>query len=206
MTTVREINTRLMGYSQIATVTELAKSMLRIMVPDADRAGLEETPKRFAQALAFWLSGYDAKPEDVLKLFEDGAEHCNEMIFQASIPLYSLCEHHLAPFFGVAHIGYIPNASEPKIVGLSKLARLVDIFARRLQVQERLTQEIAQALQEHLQPIGVGVVIRCRHLCMESRGIQKIGTTTYTSALRGGIKEDARARSEFLQFVNSADR
>lgn len=129
---------------------------------DAQRAGLEETPKRVADAWEFWTQGYKQKPEDVLKEFEDGADNYDEMVFQNGIPLFSQCEHHLAPFFGVAHIGYIPNG---KIVGLSKLARLVEVFARRLQVQERLTTQIADALKDTLGAKAVGVVIRCRHLC-----------------------------------------
>lgn len=166
------------------------------------RPGLKETPKRWAAAMGFLTSGYGQDPGKVLKSFDDGAEHYDEMVFQGGIPLFSLCEHHVAPFFGVAHIGYIPSG---KIVGLSKLARVADIFARRLQVQERLTQQIAHALQEHLQPKAVGVVLRCRHLCMESRGVQKIGTLTHTSSLHGAFQESARARQEFMQFVALAD-
>jgi GTP cyclohydrolase I len=165
------------------------------------RPGLSETPARAAKAWRFWTSGYDQKPEDVLKSFEDGAEYYDEMVVQLSIPVFSHCEHHLAPIFGVAHIGYLPHG---KIVGLSKLSRVVDIFARRLQVQERLTRQIADCLQAHLQPLGVGVVLQCRHLCMESRGIQRMGTVTTTSALLGALKDHSGARSEFLALVNTA--
>lgn len=164
------------------------------------REGLLDTPKRFATAWNFWTSGYGQEPKDVLKTFKDGKT--DEMVFQGGIPVWSLCEHHLAPFFGVAHIGYIPGDS---IVGLSKLARLVDVFARRLQVQERCTAEIADALFTEIGAKGVGVVLRCRHTCMESRGVQKAGTITYTSALRGVFKDGA-ARQEFLQFVATADQ
>lgn len=166
------------------------------------REGLRETPDRFAKAWEFLTSGYDQDPEQVLKSFEDGSERYDEMVFQGAVPVWSMCEHHMLPFWGVAHIGYIPNG---KIVGLSKFSRLVDIFARRLQVQERLTAQIADALDEHLKPKGVGVVLRCRHGCMESRGIQKSGTVTFTSALRGGLKT-AEARAEFLKFVELADQ
>ena len=169
---------------------------------DPDRGGLLETPSRVVRAWKFWTSGYGKDPAAVLKTFDDGAEGYDELICQGNIPLYSQCEHHMASFFGVAHIGYIPDK---RIVGLSKLSRVVDIFARRLQVQERLTQQVAHAIEEHLQPKAVGVVLRCRHLCMESRGIQKPGTITYTSALLGSFKTHGDARSEFLRFVESCD-
>lgn len=169
--------------------------------PAGSRSGTEETPIRMAKALMDMTSGYDERPEDVLKTFEDGAEHYDQMVFQGSIPFYSLCEHHVVPFFGVAHIGYIPSG---RIAGLSKLARLVELFAKRLQVQERLTSQIANALNENLKPVGVGVVIKARHMCMESRGVKKPGTITYTSALLGAIREEARG--EFMHFVDLADR
>ena len=181
---------------------EYFRRILQQIDPDPNREGLRETPDRVAQAFKFWTSGYNKDPKDVLKTFEDGASVYDELVFQGGIQIHSLCEHHIAPFFGVAHIGYIPNG---KIVGLSKLARLAEIFARRLQVQERLTCQIAQALEEHLDPLGVGVVLRCRHLCMESRGIQKSGTITYTSALLGAFKKETSARDEFLKFVALAD-
>jgi GTP cyclohydrolase I len=185
------------------TEEELIKAILgRIVGEEPDRQGLQETPKRYVTALAFWTKGYQEDPKSVLKEFEDGAQNYNEMVFQGAISCWSLCEHHLAPFFGVAHIGYIPNG---KIVGLSKLSRLVDVFARRLQVQERLTRQIADALDENLKPKAVGVVLRCRHSCIESRGVQKAGSMTYTSALTGLFKDDISARSEFLKFVDRAD-
>jgi GTP cyclohydrolase IA len=174
--------------------------LMHVLVEDPNRSGLSETPQRLADAWCFWLSGYEQKSEDILKQFDDGAEHYDEMIFQAGINFYSHCEHHLTPFFGVVHIGYLPNK---RIVGLSKLARIVEIYARRLQVQERLTTQIASAL-ELLEPIGVGVVVQARHLCIESRGIQKPGTITTTSALRGAIKTHEQARSEFLSFVQAS--
>ena len=178
------------------------RRFLKWIGENPDRGGLLETPARVRDAWKFWTSGYSQKPEDVLKVFEDGAEKYDELVFQGNIPCFSHCEHHLTPFFGVCHIGYIPKG---KIIGLSKLGRLVDIFAHRLQVQERMTQQIAHALEEHLKPQAVGVVMRCRHLCMESRGIQKVGTITYTSALLGKFKTEPETRAEFLGFVGRAD-
>lgn len=163
-----------------------------------NRQGLHETPARVEKAWRHWTSGYTQNPAEILKTFEDGAEQYNELIMVSNIPVYSHCEHHLAPFFGTATIGYIPNG---KIVGLSKLTRLVDCFARRLQVQERLTMQIAEALMQHLSPSSVGVIIRCRHMCMESRGIQKSGEETTTSALLGKIRMDAALRSEFFSLA-----
>lgn len=161
---------------------------------DPTREGLQETPERFAKAFLQWTSGYKQRPADVLKAFEDGA--CDEMVLQTKIPCFSLCEHHLAPFFGVVHIGYVPNR---RVVGLSKLSRLVDVFSRRLQVQERLTTQIADALMTHLKPRGVGVIVQARHMCMESRGVQRVGVITATHALRGVIKNESDARAEFLR-------
>lgn len=200
--------------------------VLQFIGEDATRSGLKETPARAAAYFKDATVGYTKKPADVLKDFADGAERVDQMVFQGAIPFFSMCEHHMAPFFGVVHIGYIPNG---KVLGLSKFARLVDVFARRLQVQERLTNQIADALWEWLIPEageeapikeqfesairraaapsgeGVGVTIRARHLCMESRGVQKIGTVTYTSALRGSIKNEPSAREEFMGFVKLAD-
>jgi GTP cyclohydrolase I len=179
----------------MSALDETIRSLLRAIGENPDRGGLIETPTRAARAWRDWTKGYDQDPAEVLKVFEDGAESCDQLVLVREIPVYSHCEHHLAPFFGVAHVGYIPDQ---KIVGLSKLSRLVDVFARRLQVQERLTNQIADALDEHLAPVGVGVMIECRHLCMESRGIQRQGTSTVTTALRGAIREDDAARGEFL--------
>lgn len=162
------------------------------------REGLRDTPKRVAAAWAHWTCGYHQDPASVLKEFEDGGEKYDEMILETDLAFYSHCEHHLAPFFGVAHIGYIPNG---RIVGLSKLPRLLDIFARRLQVQERLTTQIAESLMEHLKPKGVAVSMHARHLCMESRGVQKQGSITVTNMLLGVFKTDAAARSEFFSSI-----
>jgi GTP cyclohydrolase IA len=183
------------------TLRDLFGGVLDIIEYDRrDRPGIVETPDRVAKAWAFWTSGYRQCPADVLKQFKDGAERYDTMVLQQGITFYSHCEHHMAPFFGVVHIGYLPAKH---IVGLSKLSRVVNIFARRLQVQERLTTDIANALQTGLSPLGVGVVVEARHLCIESRGVEKPGTITRTSALLGQLKDHQQARSEFLTFVNT---
>ena len=162
---------------------------------DANREGLQETPERVARAWAFWTSGYSEDPESILKTFVDGSEGVDEMVVVKDLPFYSHCEHHLAPFFGTATIGYLPHK---RIVGLSKLGRLLQIYTRRLQVQERLTCQIADAISNVLNPLGCGVIVRARHLCMESRGICQQGHYTVTSALRGVFKTEDAARTEFL--------
>ncbi len=179
---------------------ELVRKLLALVGEDPDREGLHETPLRFLKAFAEYTKGYQENPEDVLKVFEDGAQSVDEMVIVRDIPVYSLCEHHLAPFFGKAHIGYVPDK---RILGLSKLSRLVEVYARRLQVQERLTNQIADALDTHLQPLGVAVVIECRHMCMESRGVRHTGTSTVTSALRGSVKNNPDTRKEFLSLIRS---
>jgi GTP cyclohydrolase IA len=174
------------------------RRFLKSLGEDPDRPGLIETPARVTKAWKHWTSGYGQKPADVLKAFEDGAEEYNELIVVRNIPVYSHCEHHLAPFFGKATVGYMPDG---KIVGLSKLTRLVECFAKRLQVQERLTIQVANALMESLQPKAVGVVIRCRHLCMESRGIKTAGEETVTSAMLGELQPNLAMRTEFLHLA-----
>lgn len=177
----------------------LVYHMLAHLTPDnANREGLLETPARVVKAWAHWCSGYNVDIGALLKTFEDGAKGYNGMVVVKDIPIYSKCEHHLADIFGTVTIAYIPNG---KVVGLSKLARVADAFARRLQVQERLTTQIANALVEHLQPIGVGVVIRARHMCMESRGICQQGHHTITSALRGVMLTEPSAREEFMRLA-----
>ena len=173
--------------------------LLQYVGENSNRGGLLETPARVAKAWKHWTSGYSMDAGALLKVFEDGAENYDQMVLVKDIPIYSHCEHHLAAIIGTASIAYIPNG---KIVGLSKLSRLADMFARRLQVQERLTSQIADALVEHLQPLGVGVVIKARHLCMESRGVCQQGHHTVTSALRGVIKDEEYARAEFLRLAN----
>lgn len=184
------------------TIVEDAIRTVLVEIDGRDdlREGLVETPARVAKAMQTWFSGYHMNPADVLKVFSDGAENYDEMVIVKDIPIYSKCEHHMADIFGTATIAYIPNG---KIVGLSKLSRVADIFARRLQVQERLTTDIADCLMEHLEPLGVGVVIKARHMCMESRGLCQQGHHTITSCLRGVLKEEPATRAEFMSFVNS---
>lgn len=184
------------------TQQDLVRAMLLAIGEDPGREGLQETPKRVVKAWGEWFDGYAQNPVSVLKTFKDGAEllASDEMVLVRDIDFYSHCEHHMAPFFGKAHVAYIPNG---KVVGLSKIARLVDVFAHRLQVQERLTNQVANAIQEGLEPLGVGVVMRATHFCMCSRGVNKQGSTTITSALRGAIKDKPEARSEFMGLVLS---
>jgi GTP cyclohydrolase I len=174
------------------------RRLLSSLGEDPDRPGLHETPARVAKAWKHWTSGYGQDPVEILKAFEDGAEEYNELIVVRNIPVYSHCEHHLAPFFGKATVGYLPNG---KIVGLSKLTRLVDVFSKRLQVQERLTVQIANTLMEVLEPKAVGVVIKCRHMCMESRGIRTPGEETITSAMLGELQPNLALRTEFLSLA-----
>jgi len=173
------------------------RRLLASLGEDPDRSGLRETPSRIAKAWKHWTSGYGQDPAELLKVFSDGAEQYNELIVVRGIPVYSHCEHHLAPFFGLATVGYVPNGT---IVGLSKLTRLVDCFAKRLQVQERLTIQVANAMMEHLEPSAVGVVVRCRHMCMESRGIRTPGEETVTSAMLGELQTNLAMRTEFLSL------
>ncbi len=182
------------------TAHQAVRTLLEYIGENPDREGLQETPARFVKALREMTSGYQSKPEDVIKMFEDGAEDVDEMVVEVGLPIYSQCEHHILSFFGVAHIGYLPNK---KIVGLSKLPRLLDIFARRLQVQERLTTQVSNTLWEHLKPKGVGVVLECRHMCMECRGVRKTGSITRTSAMRGVFRSNGSARAEFLSLINA---
>ncbi len=185
--------------SYIQKLTPVVTDLLRTIDPNPSREGLDDTPSRVSKAWAKWTEGYHTDIKDLLKVFEDGAEKCDEMVIVKDIPIYSKCEHHLADIFGTATIAYIPNG---KIVGLSKLSRVADAFARRLQVQERLTNQIADALDEHLQPLGVAVIVRARHMCMESRGLCQQGHHTVTSALRGVLKDNEDTRAEFMTLAN----
>ncbi len=175
---------------------QAARTIIECVGEEQQREGLQETPERFAKAWAHWTSGYDQDPTEVMKTFE--STDYDEMVVMHDIPIYSHCEHHLAAIFGTATVGYIPQG---RVLGLSKIARVVDIFARRLQVQERMTVEIANALIcSALDPLGVGVVLKCRHMCLESRGVQKTGTITKTSALRG-VMFSGDQRNEFLRLA-----
>lgn len=173
--------------------------IIELLGEDTDREGLEKTPLRAAKAMKFLTEGYEKDPRQILQsaMFN---EDYNEMVIVKDIELYSLCEHHMLPFFGKAHIAYIPNG---KIVGLSKIPRVVDVFSRRLQVQERLTEQVLDCINETLEPIGVGVVIEASHMCMMMRGVQKQNSTTTTSGFRGSFKE-TDTRNEFLKLITSS--
>jgi GTP cyclohydrolase I len=179
---------------------ELIRRELELIGEDPEREGLLNTPSRVAKAMKFLTEGYSSSAEEVVGdgIFKE--EHDN-MIMVRDIELYSLCEHHMLPFFGKAHVAYIPNG---KIVGLSKIPRIVDVYARRLQVQERLTEQIAEGLCQVLNPSGVGVVIEAYHLCMMMRGVQKQNSKTITSVLRGAFREDPKTRDEFLRLAHSS--
>jgi len=179
------------------SIAEAMRRILALVGEDPERQGLSGTPERFEKALRHLTSGYQ---QDVKKLLNGALFDVpyDEMVIVKDIELFSLCEHHLLPFFGVCHVAYLPNR---KVVGLSKIPRLVNMFARRLQVQERLTSQIAQALMEHLEPRGVGVIVEARHLCMAMRGVEKQHSHTVTSAMLGEFRENARARGEFLALI-----
>jgi GTP cyclohydrolase I len=174
------------------------KALLKEIGEDPLREGLRDTPKRTAKALKFLTQGYNQKLEDIVGQAIFTTKN-DEMVIVRDIELYSLCEHHLLPFFGRAHVAYIPNG---KILGLSKVARIVDVFARRLQVQERLTDQIADAIMDVLRPPGEGVVIEAAHFCMMMRGVEKQNSRTVTSALRGIFRDDSRTRTEFLRLAH----
>ena len=173
--------------------------IINLVGEDTKREGLEKTPMRAAKAMKFLTEGYEKDPKQILQsaMF---SENYNEMVIVKDIELYSLCEHHMLPFFGKAHIAYIPNG---KIVGLSKIPRVVDVFSRRLQVQERLTEQVLDCINDTLQPIGVGVVIEASHMCMMMRGVQKQNSTTTTSGFRGSFRE-TDTRNEFLKLITSS--
>ena len=176
----------------------LVRRQLDLLGEDPERQGLLKTPQRVANSLTWLTRGYDQTAEQVIgdALFE---ETHHSMVMVRDIEVYSMCEHHMLPFFGKAHIAYIPDGY---IVGLSKLPRVVEVFARRLQVQERLTEEIAGALERVLRPAGVGVVLECVHLCMMMRGVEKQNSKTITSAVRGSFRDDAKTRDEFLRLAH----
>lgn len=184
------------------SATDIVTRLLTFIGEDPTREGLKETPARVLKAWQEWGAGYKQDPASVLKTFKDGADGVDEMVIVHNIPVVSHCEHHLAPMHGMAHVGYIPNG---KIVGLSKIPRLVKIFAQRLQVQERLTNQIADAMLEHLKPIGVGVTMRLEHGCMSSRGVHIHGSTTTTTALRGAMFDHPTTRAEFLQACRASE-
>jgi len=178
---------------------DLVRRMLTELGEDPDREGLAKTPLRVAEAMRFLTRGYAQSLSEIVNgaVFE---EDCDEMVVVKDIEIYSLCEHHMLPFIGKAHVAYVPDG---KIVGLSKVARIVEMYSRRLQVQERLTSQVANAIQETIEPKGVGVVIEAAHLCMMMRGVQKQNSKAVTSCLLGKFRDDSRTRSEFLNLVHS---
>jgi GTP cyclohydrolase I len=181
-----------------ASFEELAREMLVRLGEDPDREGLLKTPERYAKALSDLTKGYKEHPEEILKDALFTVDY-DEMVIVKDIEMFSMCEHHVLPFFGKVHIAYIPKG---KVLGLSKVARLVEVFARRLQVQERLTVQIAETIQKVIQPLGVGVVVEARHLCMMMRGVEKQHSATVTSSMLGAFRAQ-QTRQEFLSLIHS---
>lgn len=183
------------------TISEHVSDILRQCGEDPQREGLLKTPERVEKALQFLLQGYRQNPDEIVNdaVF---SEECNHMVIVRDIEVYSLCEHHMLPFYGRCHIGYIPNG---KVFGVSKLARVVDCFARRLQIQERLTQQIASYLRKRIDAQGVGVVMECHHLCMMMRGVEKQNSCMVTSAVLGSFRRSGATRNEFLQLLKRRD-
>ncbi len=184
----------------LIAMSESYKHIITTLGEDTEREGIVKTPMRVAKAMSFLTQGYNLSATDVLNSAKF-KESYSEMVIVKDIELYSMCEHHMLPFFGKAHVAYIPNGY---ITGLSKLARVVDIYSRRMQVQERMTHQILEAVQEALNPLGVAVVIEAKHLCMMMRGVQKQNSSTTTSAFSGIFHTDEKTRKEFLQLVTAA--
>ena len=188
-----------MSENNLTALEKITKDLLDEIGEDSSREGLLKTPKRVAKSWKFLTGGYDADIEEVI----NGAifnEECDEMVAINNIDFYSVCEHHLIPFFGKAHVAYIPNG---KVVGLSKIPRIIDVFARRLQVQERMTYQIATTLNEVLSPKGVAVVLEAQHMCMQMRGVEKQNSHATTSSMTGLFREDERTRKEFLNIIST---
>lgn len=180
----------------------LITQLLTVLGEDPKRSGLEETPRRVAKAFSFFTKGYQENVDDIVNGALFPIEY-DEMVIVRNIDFFSLCEHHLLPFFGRCHVGYIPDK---QVVGLSKIPRIVDVFSRRLQVQERLTVQIAETLQAKLKPVGVGVVIEARHLCMMMRGVEKQNTLAVTSHMLGAFRKQQQTRDEFLKLIRSGNQ
>jgi GTP cyclohydrolase I len=181
------------------TIADLVRKMIKLVGEDPEREGLRKTPERFEKALKFLTSGYHQNAENIL----NGATFSvcyDEMVVVKDIEFFSLCEHHLLPFFGKCHVAYLPNK---RVIGLSKVARLVNMFARRLQIQERMTSQIAKAIEEKISPEGVGVIVEARHLCMQMRGVEKQHGQAVTSAMLGSFRHNKQTRDEFLSLVRN---
>ncbi|MDA0737651.1 MAG: GTP cyclohydrolase I FolE [Nitrospirae bacterium] len=187
---------------QLANLEGLVTQLLTVLGEDPKRSGLEETPRRVAKAFSFFTKGYQENVDDIVNGALFPIEY-DEMVIVRNIDFFSLCEHHLLPFFGRCHVGYIPDK---QVVGLSKIPRIVDVFSRRLQVQERLTVQIAETLQAKLKPVGVGVVIEARHLCMMMRGVEKQNTLAVTSHMLGAFRKQQQTRDEFLKLIRSGNQ
>lgn len=198
--TIDEGYKKIEGYNEdsINRIAHQYEDILKELGEDPQREGLLKTPERVAKALQFLTHGYELNPADLMKEALFTEDH-NQMVIVKDIEVYSMCEHHMLPFFGKAHVAYIPNG---KIVGLSKIPRVVDAFARRLQVQERLTDEIKDCIQNTLEPLGVAVVIEAKHMCMQMRGIQKQNSVTTTSSFTGAFEKDS-TRKEFIDLISS---
>ena len=181
------------------SIADLVRKMIALVGEDANREGLRKTPERFEKALKFLTSGYHQNLDTVLNQATFSV-HYDEMVVVKDIEFFSLCEHHLLPFFGKAHVAYLPSK---RVLGLSKIARLVNMYARRLQIQERMTSQIAQAIEEKISPEGVGVIIEARHLCMQMRGVEKQHGQAVTSAMLGSFRHNKQTRDEFLSLVRS---
>lgn len=187
-----------MNEEEIACVRDLTENLLKCIGEDSEREGLLETPRRVAKAWDYFSHGYYINLDDLVNDALFSVDY-HEMITIKDIDYFSMCEHHLLPFFGKAHVAYIPDK---KIIGLSKIPRIVEMYARRLQVQERMTQQVAHAINDVIQPMGIGVVIEGRHMCMQMRGIEKQNSYATTSAMFGAFEQDQRTREEFLMLIN----
>ncbi len=191
-----------MNTKNMSNIKEITSALLDEIGEDTNREGLLETPSRVAKAWEYFSQGYRLTPKEVVgdAIF---SEECNDIIAVKDIDFFSLCEHHLLPFYGVVHVGYLPGN---KIIGISKIPRIVDVFARRLQVQERMTKQVADAIEDILQPKGVAVMAEASHLCMQMRGVEKKASFMVTSAMRGAFKENHKTRDEFLTIISQDKR